>query len=106
MASVGPALRLEHVAEIEGQHRIGGVGAHRRGVEALGRGVIAARLGLVGLDSKIVEAARLLLRAHRQAHGELARELGELARDLAHQRARRTLGEPRLGEMAAAPPQR
>ena len=55
------ALRLEHVAEIEGQHGIGGVGAHRRGVEALGRGVVARGLGLLGLGQKIVDAARLLL---------------------------------------------
>ena len=39
-------------------------------------------------------------------HRELARELGELAAHLAQQLARGPLGQPRLGEIAAAPPQR
>ena len=61
LASAAAALRLEDVAEVEGQHGIGGVGAHRRGVEALGRGVVARVLGLLGFGQKIVDAARLLL---------------------------------------------
>ena len=42
----------------------------------------------------------------RAEHRELARELGELAADLAQQLARGPLGQPRLGQRAAAPAQR
>src|SRR4029434_9035496 len=53
----GAALGLEHGAAIEREHGIGSVGAHGRGVEAFGRGVIALFLGFLGLGQKIVDAA-------------------------------------------------